>query len=745
MRSVSRIACLLASAISVQAATTATWELNGYQDFLRGRTSGLSITRDGRLTLGPKLDTVFSSDQAQIWSVATAPDGSLYLGTGNRGRLIKVDTAGQGTTIWNSDEPEIFAVAVDRAGVVYAGTSPDGKVYRVENGRATEYFAPGERYIWGLTFAPDGALYVATGQQGKIFKVIGPGRGAVYYETAQAHVTALAFDREGRLLAGSEPNGILYRITGTPARGFVLYDANLPEIRAIIPAADGSIYAAALGGSLTKKTSAASSVSSTSSTRVTAPATSITVTDAQSGLNAAPKPDPGRTSSAASSPISAPATATEVTGVEKSALYQILPDNTVETLWTSKEENIYDVAPEASGTLMFLTDAQGRVYRLDPRPGRPHDATLVTQTNESDATRLIASSKGLLIASGNVGKLLRLGDSRASGAWFESPVHDSGAVARWGRLTSVGSGPGVSFKTRSGNSARPDATWSDWSEPISDPAKSLISSPNARYLQWRAEFPASSGADAPELDSVSIAYLPQNTAPTVRSITVSSQASASSTSKTMASATSSAYSITVTDTGDATAPAGTQSQTLARPAGQQMAITWQADDPEGDKLSYSLYFRGEDQREWKLLRDDLTENKYALEDDVLADGRYFFRVVASDRLSNPAAQARQAELVSPPVLIDNTPPVVRASTPRRNGNTLEIDVDAEDRGSSLRRCEYSVDARPWQPVEAADGVTDSPSERFRVRISDLAPGEHLIVIRAYDAAGNAGLAKVVIR
>ena len=200
--------------------------------------------------------------------------------------MIKVDAAGNGSTIWTSDQPEIFAVALDRAGVVYAGTSPDGKVYRIENGRATEYFAPGERYIWALAFAPDGALYVATGQQGKIFKVTGAGRGELYYETGQAHVTALAFDREGRLLAGSEPNGILYRITGTPARGFVLYDANLPEIRAIVPAPDGAIYAAALGGSLARKTSAATSAAS-STTMLTAPPTSITVTDAQSGLNAA--------------------------------------------------------------------------------------------------------------------------------------------------------------------------------------------------------------------------------------------------------------------------------------------------------------------------------------------------------------------------------------------------------------------------------------------------------------------------
>jgi sugar lactone lactonase YvrE len=732
---------VLAACVSF-AATTAIWELNGYQDFLRGRMSGLSLTRDGRLVLGPKLETAFASDQAQIWSVAAAPDGSLYLGTGNRGRLLKVDGAGNGATVWTADQPEIFAVAVDRAGIVYAGTSPDGKVYRIENGRATEYFSPGERYIWALAFAPDGSLYIATGQQGKIYRVTAAGRGELYYETGQSHVTALAFDREGRLLAGSEPNGILYRITGSPARGFVLYDANLPEIRSIVPAADGSIYAAALGGSLAKRTSAASSSSSSATPTLTAPATSITVTDAQAGLTTAPKPDPTKPSTG-TSPITAPATATEVSGVERSALYKILPDNTVETLWTSKEENIYDVVADVGGTLTFLTDAQGRVYRLDPRPDRTRDATLIAQTNEADATRLTASARGLLIAAGNAGKMLRLDPSATAAGWFESPVHDSGTVARWGRLAWVGS-KGVTFKTRAGNSARPDATWSDWSEPIVDPAKSLIASPNARYIQWRADFTGAAGAP-PDLDSVTIAYRTQNTPPSIRSITVSAQPAAAGAAKNVISGASSAFSVTVTDTGDATTAAGTQGQTLPRPAGQQLQISWQADDPDGDKLIYSLYFRGEDEREWKLLRADITENTYLLDGDVLADGRYFFRVIASDRPSNPADQARQAELTGPPVLIDNTPPVVTPSAPRRNGAAVEIDVDAQDRGSILRRCEYSMDARPWVPIEAVDGVTDSAREQFRIRIENFPPGEHLIVIRAYDVAGNAGLAKVVVR
>ena len=742
-------AALLTTAI-LPAATSTVWELNGYQDFLRGKMSGLSLTRDGRLTNGPSLAPVYDTDQSEIWAMASAPDGSIYLGTGHRGRLIKVDASGKGSVVWTAEQPEIFALAVDRAGVVYAGTSPEGKVYRIENGKATEYFSPGEPYIWSLALAPDGSLYVGTGQQGKIYRVTGANRGELYYETGQSHVTALAFDGEGRLLAGSEPNGILYRITGSPAKAFVLYQSRLPEIRSIITAPGGVIYASALGGSVAQRVNATTSSTTSSTPTVTAPATSITVTaDAQAALVTPPKPETPKPASTPATVASA-ASLTETSGVEKSALYRIAPDNTVDTLWTSKDENAYDFAPEASGTLLLLTDAQGRIYRVDPRAGHGADAALVVQANESDATRLIVSAKGTFAAVGSASRLVRLDPSSKTAGTFDSPVHDSGAVARWGRITWNSSAQGLIFRTRSGNSQRPDSTWSDWSAPIAAP--SVIASPNARFIQWRAEFPGGSA----ELASVRLAYLPQNSSPTVRSISVTS---ASSASKTTSAASSSAYSITVTDSGDSSSAAGTQAQTLSRPGGQQMVVTWQADDPEGDKLSYSLYFRGEDEREWKLLKANITDNTYALDSDALADGRYYFRVIASDRPSNAADQAREAELVSTPVLIDSTPPIVTASAPRlRRGvmlqgdfstqsgtGTLEIDVDAEDKASDLHRCEYSVDTQPWLPVEASDGVTDSPREHFLIHIDNFPPGEHVVVIRVYDAAGNAGLAKVIVR
>ena len=96
-------------------------------------------------------------------------------------------------------------------------------------------------------------------------------------------------------------------------------------------------------------------------------------------------------------------------------------------------------------------------------------------------------------------------------------------------------------------------------------------------------------------------------------------------------------------------------------------------------------------------------------------------------------------------MIDNTPPIVTIGEVRRTGATAHVEWEATDRASSLRRCEYSLDANSWIPMESIDGVIDSPRERFALDLTALTPGEHLLVIRAADSANNTGVAKVVLK
>jgi hypothetical protein len=738
-------AYFLAAAIA-WASGTANWEMNSYQDFLRGRFNGVSLSRDGKLLLAPPLETVYTSEQPVIWSLVEAPDGTVYAGTGHRGRVYRIDKSGKGSLWWTSEQPEVFALAIGPDGALYAATSPNGRVYRIEKGKAIEYFAPGARYIWALAFGTDGALYVATGDQGKIFRVTGPGKGEVYYETSQTNVTCLALDGEGRLLAGTEPNGILYRITAKD-KAFTLYDSNLPEIRTIVPTPGGTIYVAALGGSTARRaTAAATAVAAAANMSVTATSTSITVSDtsAQSGVDlkarpGAAQPAPAATQTAPTTPL------VDITGIERSAVYRINPDNSVESLWSSKEENAYDLVAR-SGELILSTDGQGRIYRLT----MDRKLTLAAQSDEGEITRLANSGGSLLAAVANQGRIVKLGLAPGAKGTFESPVHDAGTVAHWGKLSWLlegGSAGRVRFQTRSGNSLRPDKTWSDWTDAGGEAGMGPVSSPNARYIQWRATLEGAEGK-TPVIEGVSVSYLPQNSAPLLKAINVTTQVAGATTVRpATAAAAAATYSITVTNTGELgpTPSAGTPTQTLTRAAPPLIQISWQAEDPDGDRLIYAVHFRGEDEREWKLLKDNHTENTLSLEAELFADGRYFFRVTASDRLANPPATARETELVSAPVWIDNTPPRVVAGAPRRNAGQVEIEFEATDAASALRRAEYSVDASAWTPVEAADGVIDSPSEKFVVRFPEPRPGEHLVVFRAFDATGNAGLAKVILR
>jgi hypothetical protein len=738
-----RFALSLSAATAAFASGTTAWEMSSYADFIRGKFDGISLSRDGRITLGPKIDPIFTSDQPVVWTAAEGPDGAIYAATGNRGRIYKIDRAGKSSLLWTAPEPEVFAIAVGKDGAVYAGTSPDGKVYRIENGAASDYFAPQARYIWSLAMAPNGALYVGTGDQGKVFRVDSAGKGEVYYETGQSHITGLAVDSQGRLLAGTEPNGILYRISAKD-KAFVLYDANLPEIRAIVPMPDGTVYAAALGGSVAKQTQAAAQAAQNNNT-VTAPGTTITVSvDAAASNMAEIKPQdikPQQPVQAAPQVTSTFSAVTDAGNVDKSAVYRINLDNTVETLWSSKDENVYDLLA-LEKQILFSTDQNGRIYGLAP----DRRVTLVAQTNESETLRLLPADHSILAATGNMGRIFRLGETAGASGTYEAPVHDSGSASKWGSLSwraDQPAGAKIVFRTRSGNSARPDRTWSEWSAPLTDPTGSRIASPNSRFIQWKLEMTGAGGA-TPVLNSVALAYLPQNSPPALKSISVASQAVPTRAPATTSS--SAAYSVTVSDSGDSSANStGTPTQTLQRAYTQQVTISWQADDPDGDRLIYNVYFRGADEMQWKVLKSATHDTSLTFDADVLADGKYYFRVVASDREVNSPTAAREAILDSPPVMIDNTPPVVTVGATRYSNGAAHIEWEAVDGASGLRRCEYSLDAGDWIPVEAADGVIDSLREKFALELANLKPGEHLIAIRVSDSANNTGVAKVVLK
>jgi hypothetical protein len=416
-------------------------------------------------------------------------------------------------------------------------------------------------------------------------------------------------------------------------------------------------------------------------------------------------------------------------GVETAALILLRPGERAETLWTSTEENILAMTLEDGNTALIATDSMGRIYRVNAQG----DAVLLAQTDEQQITSLTPSSRGLVMTSAHASPTRLMATDRAPSGRYETAPFDATAISAWGRLESRTTGA-VAIQTRSGNTARPDKTWSGWA-PV---ANGIIASPSARYLQWAADFTTPDQT----LDAVRVAYLPANAKPVISSVAVSSEASSSAGGSPSASSTpANPYTITVTADGSSgSSGADSDSATASRGAGRQLRVSWQASDLDGDDLLAQVEFRGEGETVWKLAKDDISASQITLPSEALADGRYRFRVTVSDRQDNPGDTARTAERTSSLVLIDHTPPTVQVVS----STAAVTRFSASDQASPVVAAHYSVDAGEWIPLRSDDGLADSQAETFTVPTEGLPSGEHLVTFRVRDRAGNAGLAKALV-
>jgi sugar lactone lactonase YvrE len=726
------------------AVETSFWQTGTFDDFLQGTLTGASLSRDGELRLAPEARALFTPDENVALSLAADSHKSLYVGTGHEGKVFRVDGNNKGSLLFTAHEPDVFALAVGPDGALYVGTSPDGKIYRVTaDGKSSVFYNPNTKYVWALAFDKQGRLYAGTGDQGKILRIDPEGKGTTFYDTKQTHIMCLTFDNEGSLLAGSVPNGLIYRFT-PEGKAFVLYQAGLPEIHALATDARGRVYAAALGGAGGKGTSDVF-VPGTQGPATPSTVTTVTVeASAGDGLTSATSPEATTTNVPSFNHLPSSGSTFTVPKIQqgRGSLIEIQPDSSAETVWTSNNESIFGLAVRGDHVL-FSTDSNGRIFDL-ANGEEGATLTLLTETREALATRLLLEGNNLYIATTNITKLFRLGSSPSRAGTYESAVKDTKFISRWGVLSWRGdtpAGTGVELYTRSGNTDRPDQTWSEWSGPYRNRQGEAIQSPAARYLQWRAVM-SSSGNTTPVLDDVTVSFRNQNLPPQIRSLNVSTGSERTN----PAGLTSPAgvfSTITVSSAGSTSF--GSQS---SPPANVKVPITftWQADDPNNDPLVFSLYVKAADEQEWHLVKDGLHQNSYTLDLDTLPDGKYTARLVASDQDNNPPGLARAAEMLSSPFWVNNSPPLVRlvVQTVDPKGTGL-VRFEAVDRISPLRSAEISFDGQPWTDVDSDDGIIDSLRETFTTHTPKLSPGEHLVTLRVYDTAGNAGIGKAVLR
>ncbi len=699
---------------TISASEPMIWTVNSRNDVLKGEARGVSIGFDGTITPAPGLQEMAATGQPYIWSSAIDSKGNIYLGTGSDGKVFRIDTSGTSTLLADLDELNVSAVAVGRNGELFVGTSPDGKVYRIENGKASVYFDPGEKYIWSLAVLADGNLAIGTGENGKIYRVSAAGAKAadsVMFDSSETHIISLAADKSGNLYAGTDSEGLLLRF-GPDGRPFALLDSSLREIHEVVIGMDGSVYALALGDSV-------SSVEAKSDTAK--PAASLTAAKSKGAQPSNPTPQKSRY---------------DLTGA-KSAVYRILPSGQTDIIWSSSEVSAFSVYAHQTGNGVLVgTSDKGRIFSVT-NSGRE---TLALQTGEGQVSSIGVFGNRLFAATSNQGKLFKIGGDRTTAATYESPVLDAKGNASWGRIWWRGKG-GVEIQTRSGNTETPDETWSGWSGSYNDPSGDKISSPHAGFLQWRAVFKV--GTAEQSLSEVHLSYLPTNIAPEVLSIEVL-EANVG-----LAPNPSVPIDPNIETSGMDPADFGIVVPAIApRKLYQRGAksLTWKAEDRNDDTLVYSIYFKEVGDAEFKLLEKDVSQPFFTIDGLAFADGRYVFKVAASDLPSNPVSNALTSDLTSDPFNIDNTPPTVIAiGSPVVSGNKVTVKFDASESSSYITRAEFSVNGGNWKTVYADDGIPDSRKEQFTVEIEVPGSGEFAVALRVFDAVGNSGSARALVR
>ncbi len=759
--------CLLGLPSCLFAEHTRSWLQTTYEEFLKGSAHGVAVRSDGRLELAPKFTLLADADASYLWSLRVDPKGSLYAGGGSPAKVFRFDGGGKPTTVFESTDLVAQAIAFDSKGTLFVATSPDGKVYRVSAaGEKSIFFEPKTKYIWDIAFGADGVLYVATGDKGQVFAVSPDGEGELFYASDEAHIRVLAFDTNKNLLAGTEPNGRVLRITRPEEKaprknqdsathadeGFVLFETSKREVTSLAVAPDGSIYASAIGEK--QRT-----LSTPSTTIVTSPQGTTTFTSS-----------PGGVTGTVSGQIQPSTPFLAFPPTLSSSIYRLAPDGAPDELWNSRDDVVYSLGFASDGRVLAGTGNNGALLAID---GHGVFAQLA-KAGSAQITGIARNAAGkVFLCTANPGKVFSVGPEYEPEGTFESRSFDAQLFSQWGRLDwwgpppaavaatkpSASSGePRLEFFVRSGNTEEPGKEWSHWFGPYSKPG-SAVEAPPARFFQWKAMI--HDGRPGDGINWVSLAYLPRNVAPVIDAIVLQDPGVRAQSNTSISSGQSPSVALKMPLTPNTPNVFISQTTTPTKfeqpPQGVRekgyQTVLWSAHDENDDDLRYAVYYRGENENEWKLLKDNLDQKFYSWDTTTLPDGAYYLKIIATDAPSNPPSVALKTERESERFEVDNTPPRIeglKASWGRMQASAVRADMFmiefvAKDASSSIERAQYSLDGGEWTLVAPIGNVSDAPEERYEITLHDLtlAAGEHTIAVRAYDRFENVASAKTV--
>ncbi|MBN2399788.1 MAG: hypothetical protein JXI33_05535 [Candidatus Aminicenantes bacterium] len=647
-------------AIGLHAVKVKQFMQNEFNNFQKGNFQNVSADSEGRLLLGPKTKNWSGPAEEFYFSAAMGKNGDLYLGTGHNAAVYKINGAGKVEMIFKAEQPDVYALLVAGNGDVIAGTSPNGKVLRItKDNKVSELFNPEEKFIWDLKEDMQGNIICAMGNTGAVYSIRKTGEVDNIFTAEDSHISSLYIGTDNSILAGSGDRGILYEIKNRKTRA--LFDSPLEEVKGITADNEGNIYFCAVRSSMTRKTSKEIEIG---------PLFSKKTIEEEDKLK------------------------------EKSILYCLQPDGTVESIWSSTEEFVYALFFDpASKAVIVGTGNSGRVYRVN----KAGDFSQVYESEAAQVYKIVAGNKGYVMVTNNNAAIIGVEDGLNTSGTYFSDILDAGIQSRFGRIiwdVDLTKQTTVSLSVRLGNSDNPDRSWTSWSAPFSDPKNSYINLNGYRFLQTKIVLNSANPSETPYLNGYRIYYLENNLQPQISQVVIRKAAEKAP----------------VPD---------------SKPPKKYLHVSWSASDPNQDLLQFNLFLKKFPSGDWVSFREKFQENWLYLDTELLEDGTYILKVQGNDAMDNTPASIKTVTKISAPFVIDSTAPVLAGFTVG-SGN---VSFTANDESSMLAMVSYSLDGKEWLPVFPDDMIMDSKSEKFALTLAHKT-GSRVLFIKIIDEFGN---------
>ena len=685
--------------------------------FLAGTLDGVSVDERGVLALAERSERIATIEEPFAFSVAPLPEG-WAVGTGDAGRVLAVGRDGAVRVLFETDESYVFALWADPDGTLFAGTSPGGRIYRISaGGKLREPFADtGETYVWALARGTDGALWAATGTEGRLYRIDDAGKAEMVFDSEETHLRSLLPLPGGDLLVGTASSGLLLRWHAADRTVRTLYDSSLAEVVAIAAGSDGSAYAAVLASEASFLDLAPAAKSTKSSPRKEDAKAEDDELQPVVTVELGPEISSGSRPAGSRSP--------------RSELVRILPTGAVESFWESADDTVFSLLWQGE-RLWVGTGVDGKLYSF-----RDDRAVVEKDLEERQLVALLAGEQGPVLLSTNASALWRFVGGTERRGRYTSAALDAGQAARFGVFRWAGElpkGAAARFSFRTGFSSEPDRTWSSWSPGREGREIALGALERGRYIQWRAELEG--GAEgAPTVLSAEVSYRQVNLRPKIErfaaldpgQVLVAAGFNPSDQVYEPASPNRDGIFTRLE-------PSGGRDEGRLKPLWRKgfRTLRWKATDPNQDELSYTLEVRRDGAEDpWLEIVRDLDEDYYGFDATVLPDGRYRFRLTASDAEGNVPGDALESREESEPVVIDHTPPRLERAERVARGARLRV----YDSWSPLREASVSIDGGAWKPLAPADGLLDG--QREELALEEIPEKARYVLVRLADAAFN---------